>query len=457
MFRFARCIAAPIIGASVVFGAPAAGQTTPESTIKQVQPAWMAVDAEIAPMRSGDLDRFYAIAEFKRGQLLRVDGKSGDWARVRYPQPLHAFVKASEANAIDDTTIELTAESKLRASSLLYGLRGSWKSLYSTALPAGTILTVVGEERDSEGRIVGYKVTPPAPPAITQYAHGFIRTDALRAATPAEVEAHLAKLAKAGADPESEADLATANASNAAEPEAVAADTTKAADAIDTSLIDPIVENLGEGVQVASVNDLPKLPALEPEVIDQSTPADDAVVPEAAAWDDLEATFQAARALPRTELDEALSELLAEYKRAHEASTEPVITEAIAQRIEWFELRIETRDSRRKLLAALAEADELIDAQNTRIDAWHKARGYQIVGRLVRSSVYDGKRLPLMYRVQAISASGPRTIGYIRPSADDDLSPKLGSIVGIRGEQQIDPVLGLAIILPSVIDVMTDD
>ena len=62
------------------------------------------------------------------------------------------------------------------------------------------------------------------------------------------------------------------------------------------------------------------------------------------------------------------------------------------------------------------------------------ARGYDVVGRLLPSAIYDGERLPLMYRVVSVDAEGGRTVAYLIGDDGDELAARTGEIVGVRGE-----------------------
>ncbi len=86
-----------------------------------------------------------------------------------------------------------------------------------------------------------------------------------------------------------------------------------------------------------------------------------------------------------------------------------------------------------------------------------RTRGYQFVGRLVRSSVYDGARMPLMYRMVSVNESIPRTLGYIVPDDALGIPTKLGEIVGVLGTSELDPALNLRIVTPTRIDVLAPE
>jgi hypothetical protein len=77
------------------------------------------------------------------------------------------------------------------------------------------------------------------------------------------------------------------------------------------------------------------------------------------------------------------------------------------------------------------------------------------VGRLVASTVYDGKRLPLMFRVLSPESTSARTLAYVAPGSGFNLTEKIGRVVGVVGEAKMDESLRVNIIVPARIDVLT--
>jgi hypothetical protein len=78
--------------------------------------------------------------------------------------------------------------------------------------------------------------------------------------------------------------------------------------------------------------------------------------------------------------------------------------------------------------------------------ALQRSGQYTAVGRLVASTIYDGKNLPRMLRVQD-PASG-RTVAYIRPASSLDISTYLDQFIGVVGEKHYDGRLRLNVIDP---------
>lgn len=457
------------LAAAAALAAPALAQ----QDIKDIAPYWIATVGEEVQIRCGDRERYYAVAKLAPGTLLTVDGESGEWVRVWYPDGITPFAPKDDARKVSESTIELTRASGLRAPSLIMGPAGSWRSVYDPPLVTGMKLDVVSEVKDDAGEVIGWMVRAPEPPASRTPARGYIARAQVRNATAAEVEAHQAALAAKG-QPAGEAVATKADSAKPepAKPGAVtpgtatspAATTTPPA-GTDTALLD---EQVPPGAEPAATDALDIVsavtPASGPEVIDQSaagpsplaTPVE---VPEtgltAAKLQDLEATFDAARALPREELDVALDELLAEYNRARADTTEEVVTRSLDQRIDWLKLRIATREERRKLASVQQDVTEREAVLRQRVAEWRSARAFTIVGRVLPSRVYDGRRLPLMYRVESVEPlSYSRTIGYIRPSDPDEIAPRMGQIVGIRGETAFDNQLRMNVITPLEVEAL---
>ncbi len=122
------------------------------------------------------------------------------------------------------------------------------------------------------------------------------------------------------------------------------------------------------------------------------------------------------------------------------------------------ELRIRQIELRREVQRRLATLHKLEDRNEVDRDRIENAKvaiiaraDYTMVGRLNSSRVYDGTRLPLLYRLQ--DPVGGRTLGYVKPTKDVDLTPGLGRMVGIVGTKSYDAGYRLMIVTPRRFDI----
>lgn len=167
--------------------------------------------------------------------------------------------------------------------------------------------------------------------------------------------------------------------------------------------------------------------------------------------EDLEPLFQAVRR--QDVMNAEIDELLTQYETL--ISRRPVgdrRRRVLEQRAEILRLMQDYRNERRTLEEANAAARAVTDDMSRRFAQYDVQRQYAIVGVLTPSSVYDGTRLPLMYRLQSIGGSVPRTLGYIKPREDLNLPSKIGVVVGVVGEQNVDSSLRLNVIDPVRVD-----
>ena len=406
-------------------------------------------------LRCGDQDVFYAIAELNANTPLQVVGASGTYTKVRMPESIGAFVPANEVDASPNAkTVTLTVDSKLRAPSHLLGLSGSWKALYADSLKSGTVLSVLETLVSDAGDTLGYRVSPPKS-HTGELAIAYIKTDSLRDPKVGEV----ANYDPASGQPVKPEPVADPIAEPAAEP-------------ITEPITEEAIEESAQEVDTSMIEEM-DMPSDEPVEITNSAPVDvneplDTPEPtrtapsglvSASALEDLQATFDDARSLPKSDLDESLDELQAEFSRTRvQAEDGSSLAAALDQRLEWIDIRIQTRDQRRSIAAILASYDANADQMAQDIKAWQAGRAYQLVGHMTTSAVYTGERLPLLYRIQAIdpSSGATRTIGYVAPTAAQDFRHLLGRVVGIVGAMNNDDALNLTIIVPDRIDPMPE-
>ena len=479
-----------VFGAMLTSAGPAAAQ------VESIDAAWMTVTRDI-PLRCGELSKFYKVADLERGDVVRVDGRSNRWARVIYPEGQIGFVRNEDAEDVRDGTLTVAEVNSIKAPNQISGLVGSWRSIYLGKIKPGTRLKIVGQAESKNGQRIGYRVDPPMPPAVDHPPYGYVQLAALRAATTQEIESHLASLkssagqSKPGAselkatpstdpsidpadeipnpDPKSDDPEQIENIVTANRPESESGTSTTAEQpdpqpqAEDTSLI--------EEIAVPSAQDLAPAGDVSPktdESADAEQPAPGAQTDTQTAhpapvagqakrdyllWSELEATLNSVRRSGGSVLESSLEELIAEYQRSLTNTDTPAARAALSSRLEWLRVRKAARDQRREIMATLEQAKTLRTKVSTERTQWQSTRGHDMVGRLVTSAIYDGTRLPRMYRVVTEGETGlTRTIGYVRDDPSLNLNSMLGSVVGITGRARLDDALRLRVITPSRID-----
>ncbi len=494
--------AAVALTAALFAGSPASAQ------VQDVEPHWVTVVTDRVNLRCGDGVVWYPVWQLKAGTTLRVDGKGFKWLRVAYPPDAVAFVRAEDAKpAPDGRSVTLARPSRLLAANLHSGLDGSWKALLSTALPPGTALPLVGEVKDASGTVVAYRVTPPA------QARAYVSEEFVRPATEEEIaratglapgrSAPAASPAVAAAPSSTPRPAATAApaSSSAPQPASPASATAAAAQRrrpvptiaatpaqTDPVTLDEVLSQYSVGSSASSsAQPSAKAPAVSGEAQQRpapsraaatSSPAASAASGAAAAAPTIAATTPSAPAFDDDRPLPSLEDLMTAFRKVMaepivNAEIEPLIHEherllaslrgkprqeaAVAhlqRQIALLRIKADLQRNMRKLEEA-AERAALASSQiDRKIASLESDRLYPIRGRLVASALYDGKRLPLLYRLQSVEGETPVTIAYVLPDHELDLAAKLGAVVGVEGEKTFDPDLGAPLIKPSRVDVL---
>lgn len=414
-----------------------------------------------AVMRSGDMPRFYRVADLAPGSIVRVLDEVDGWAQVVYPETINAYVEASKARKVDARTVELTEPSSLLAPSALLGASGSWCALYPQALPVGTKLELVEEAIGIDQKVAKYLVKPPR---ATNPPRGFVRADELRPATPEEVaRTPFAPPTQPQPKPEVKPETPPVQPQNPNTPNAgpntppanpqITPPAQRASPTPTQPATYPGVNNsLLRPMESGNLPDVKPDPNLATNGEGALTPPTGDVT--TLTINQLNQAFADMRSLPQDKVDAGLEELLAECRRSAAAlSAEPQLVQAINQRIEWVQLRIKLRDERRAIQQTLDQADARANELAAKVQQWQSSRGYILVGRVAPSTLYDGKRLPLMYRVESVDGPGfARTIGYLRPEEGKNFDGSIGAVVGVVGKTVYDDVLGVRIIKPERLD-----
>lgn len=446
MPRLAAFLSTALATVAVPVVAPMAVGLSSDLALAQVAavtPYYVVTTSDDALLRCGDLDRFYPVAKLKAGQVLRVDAESATWKRVAYPAGVGVYVKAEDVTANDAAkTATLTRASGLRAVNMNDGAKGSWKPVFTPQLPAGTVLNVMAFEDSPEPARRMYRVAAP------EGARAFIHVSFVRRATDEEVKAFEAANPAAPSPVSPQANPPT-------NPQASPPANPQANPGID--LRDPPANpsTPGQGA-TPPINPEGATPTganpAQPENVQPAEPPK----PKVATPAELAAAFEQVRG--QAELEAEWDELINEFERAigalGDSDADARVRAGLNQRLELLKVRKELQLRRQELAQTKETLDKESKAWAERLASQGITTRYDMVGRLTTSAVYDGTRLPRMYRVQAVGEALPRTLGYIRPSEALQLETKVGRVVGIVGSTVFDSSLKLSVVTPKQVDVL---
>jgi len=475
-----------VLGAVAGFGPGIfVGQASAQisSQVTQTELTHMVVTNQQAMVRCGAGMAYYPVSELRTNAILVMDGETpSGWARVKYPSTASAFVRIEYADiASDGKTLRLNRDDSLIAYNALAGAKGSWSKLVAEPMPRGTEFNINGEATNKQsGELAGYQVQAP------DEARGYVRLKFLREATVAEVEAwneagstqltstdsaEMESIASdmPAVDPGTDAIPQTDPGVDQAEDVATNTDDA-AADAPDSSLIEPMVDDNAQAEMTEQAQNTNDEQAADADDASTDLPVDGA---EAAAdtepeipspaplkigsIEELEELFTAVQ--KQTAEEAEYGPLLAEVQRMYDETPDSAenagLRTALRQRLSVLKIRQRVQEAARSNHDAIDKADERQEALAARIHELEIKRSYAVVGRLLPSAVYDGQRLPRMYRIQSVDGTeAPRTLGYLRPSEEIQLESMLGETIGVIGTPNLDPRLNLRIITPIKIDLI---
>jgi hypothetical protein len=390
---------------------------------------WHRVDSDNAFVRSdASATVAYPVGRVPRDTMVLVVEDRFGWAKVRPTgeafDSLHAFVVADHATVVEGETVRVDVRTPLKAAN--FAAREdparSWKEV--ARLEPGATLEFV-ETVESDGRGF-HKVRMP------ETAEAWINLSFLKPATAEEVAALVAETSKASdgtpTPPGSLELIAPSPAVVSAHRETVPG----RAAASDGESVD---EAVGIEVLVASESPAPAA---------------------SASLDDLEsawATFQAKEQDERALGDYA--ELRDRYLVLASASDSSAATRHRAK-LRAEQILLQTEIQSRLLELRRMQEQNLMDLQAIReIREVMESRGdFDAVGRLNASLVYDGRRLPLLYRLQEPGEGA--TVAYLVPTRDFSLAELTGQLVGVSGDLRYDEALRLNIITPRRVDILVE-
>lgn len=422
-------------------------------------------------IRSGNGSSWYPIGTATRATILRSEGEIDGWLRVEYLPGMHVVVKTDEAEIKGDKAV-ITRRTRLRAlSAENQVLEESFRFVCEEPVAPGTELRLIGKIKDRAGAEAGYIVEPPS------CARGFVLAREVREAKPEETApAKPAETAKPANTPPAPAPASTTPpATSTPAPAPVTTTTTTPLSATQPS---------GEGTNRAATSSVAQpgssAPAGTPSGTPSGTPAPStdgastqnptgepaSTVPTPApvetpkptgpTFRQLDRSLQDLMAKPIEEADP--QELIEQFEKyGRDNADEPGASRTLAlvdQRLQLLRLRQKARGLMPEIAALEERSRNAAQNYQLTIDRLLQNRQYLVAGRLLPSTVYDGDRLPQMYRLVSIDPAINRTIAYIVPSAELELEQKVGAIVGVLGDGTIEPSSLVQIIKPTVVDLL---
>lgn len=145
--------------------------------------------------------------------------------------------------------------------------------------------------------------------------------------------------------------------------------------------------------------------------------------------------------------DAEIEPLLKSYQAFAASTTKEGERRVAGIRIELLKVRLDHQAALRRLAAAAKTAGGPPDERP--VEVWTDAQGRPVFaaqGTLISSNVFDGRRLPLLYRIQDPITG--RTVAYVRAAGEQrlELERRLNLRVGVVGKAVHDPGLRIDVI-----------
>ncbi len=395
-------------------------------------PHFATVTADNVYVRSGpSVQSSYPFGKMDRGDVVRVVEENFGWARVQTAG--RAFADSFGYVTVDDrvqmstdgTTITASAVTEVRAPNISTDSTpdSSWKQV--ARLEAGATLPVVQRIDTERGSVWSVR--------LPESGEGWINSNFLRRATADEAR---------GYDQEVAAPASANGVASTVQPAAAQEGVEVVTESVtqETLTIDGSRDIEVKTVETTEV------------VVPAKTAEQVAAERRRALFAELEGKWLVMKGQPIESAE--LTALYAGYMTlAAEPGLERAIKATAATRLEQIEVQQDVQERITQLKdtkARLAQECEQINGVASAIEARSE---YTAVGVLNASIVYDGKTLPLLFRLQD-PASG-QTTAYLTPADGYQLSTMVGTLIGVKGDTSYDDALKLDTITPRTIDFLS--
>lgn len=373
---------------------------------------------------------WYPVARLERGQVLRKTGEQEGWLSVEYPPGTPALARVDRVEIRDGAdggqVAVLTRKTSLYAFNIeKQNSNDSYAMLFAhNHLEAGTRLLMINEVERLGGGLGGFLVMPP------RGASGWVQplsTD-VRLATEDEVKAFLED---SGWDQQGEGS-ADNGAPEVAPPQDAGDQNNTTSDDQDST------DETGDTSDDDTASD-----------VDEASPFDKAT-------EGLESLNDAFRRLIQSPLEEAeVTPLIEAYEGFKGSLAEDLRRQGFGDAADAYIGLLKVRERLQQIMRETKELEARVgEMPDTAVVERSVSLGYTAVGRLMPSVIYNGERLPLLYRIVSVDTAVGRTIAYVAPSDEISMASRLGSIVGVRGSATTDQGRRVPILRVDEMDVL---
>ncbi len=438
-----------LIAVAAALGAAATGRgQVPGRT----EPWHAVVEAERVNIHSGRAEQFEKIGTLSRGDVVLVKTvNTFGWAAIAPPPGLHGFVARQDvADGSQPGTVRAIGRAPV-----LYPISDDPAQCFRKyRVAADSVLRVLAEVPTPD-KGVFLKVELP------EQVDVYVLAQFIRRATDEEVAAWKKKIATAAEAKAKEAPVAAPETVpltpiEVPPQEPQAQPPTPAAESPATPVEEP-TERVNEPgapqpVEAAPVEAAPETGALPeelpaaPETQSAATPAPlEAEPPVEITLKGLEQLYAELIRVPIA--DAEIEPLLRSYESLAATTAKESERRVAEIRIALLKVRMDHQGAMRQLADAARAAAE--PGAPRRAEIWRDEQGRPVFtaqGLLMTSNVFDGRRLPLLYRVQDRITG--RTIAYLRAEGEQrlELERRLNLNVGVLGQKVHDPGLRLDVI-----------
>ncbi|MBL9120202.1 MAG: hypothetical protein JNL80_09845 [Phycisphaerae bacterium] len=458
--------------ASTLAAAPAPGLLAAALAAPlQAGPYWASATGDDVLIRSGpSIQSAYAIGRLAKGQAVKVLAVEYGWAKVAAVGPafhgMFAYVKADASSNYDAASklLTITGEASLIAANMDVGYapEKSWRTVGTAK--AGDKLSV--SEVKKAGSDTFYAVGLPASSEVWVY------NQFLQALSQAEADAFEKSLhggapvtvPPAPSGPTTTppvtpnpAGTGTAGGPSPANPPAPTPTPNGGSGTVTNNPptpvppVDPVAEaEANRKAEEAKAKEDEARKARE-AAAEEARQRKLAVQLRQVTYKDLEGKWRRVRDEPAESAE--LDALRERYLALADDTLAPATTRQLAtHRADQIALRIEVQKSLLELAERQAARERTIQGVEDLTLAQKQRMPYDAVGRLNASTVYDGDRLPLLYKLA--DPTNGHTIAYVMPGPNSKPSEALGLVVGLKGIRRYDETLRVNVIVPDSIDVL---